>query len=112
MPAAKYNISIDQGSDYATDITISESGTAKDLTGYSARAQLRSAVAADTTDGSFVCTIPNPTTGVVKLSMTNAVSKLLNPITYVYDLEIYTASDAFVQRILYGTVKVVAEVTR
>ena len=112
MPAAKYNISIDQGSDYATDITISESGAAKDLTGYSARAQLRSTAASGTVEASFVCTIAAPTTGVVNISMPNAVSKLLNPQTYVYDLEIHTAADAFVQRILYGTVKVVAEVTR
>ena len=65
-----------------------------------------------TVEASFVCTIAAPTTGVVNISMPNAVSKLLNPQTYVYDLEIHTAADAFVQRILYGTVKVVAEVTR
>jgi hypothetical protein len=112
MAAAKYNISIDQGSDYATDITITESGSAKDLTNYSARAQLRSAVQSEVVEGAFICTIADPTTGVINISMTNAVSKLLDPRTYVYDLEIFTAGDAFVQRILYGTVKVVAEVTR
>ena len=112
MPAGKYNISIDQGSDYATDITISDSGTVKNLTGYSARAQLRSTIASDTLEASFVCPIADPTTGVVNISMTNAVSKLLNPQTYVYDLEIHTAADAFVQKILYGTVKVAPEVTR
>ena len=112
MAAAKYNISIDQGSDFALDITITDSGSPKNLTGYSARAQLRSAVQSETLEGAFVCTIADPLTGVINISMTNAVSKLLDPKTYVYDLEIYTLNDAFVQRILYGTVKVTAEVTR
>lgn len=112
MPAAKHNISIDQGSDYSTDITISESDVAKNLTGYSARAQIRASVESDTIEAVFVCTIPDPATGVIKITMTNAVSKLLLPRTFVYDLEIYTAADAFVQRLLYGTVKISPEVTR
>ena len=112
MAAAKYNISIDQGSDYSTSITITESGAAKNLAGYNARAQIRSAIQAETVEGAFVCTISDPTTGVINISMTNAVSKLLTARTYVYDLEIFTSGDAFVQRVLFGAVKVVAEVTR
>ena len=41
MAAGKYNIRIDQGSDFSIQLTVKESGSAKNLTGYSARAQLR-----------------------------------------------------------------------
>ena len=41
MAAGKYNITIDQGSDFSIQLTVKESGTAKNLTGYNARAQLR-----------------------------------------------------------------------
>ena len=34
MTAATYDLVIDQGSDFAIDLTITESGTAKNLTGY------------------------------------------------------------------------------
>ena len=41
MSAARYDLVIDQGSDFAIEFTVAEAGTAKNLTGYSARAQLR-----------------------------------------------------------------------
>jgi len=37
MTAARYDLVIDQGSDFALEFTVSESGTVKNLTGYSAR---------------------------------------------------------------------------
>ena len=41
MSAARYDLVIDQGSDFAIEFTVNESGSAKNLSGYSARAQLR-----------------------------------------------------------------------
>ena len=40
MSAARYNLIIDQGTDFALEFIVKESGTAKDLSsGFSARAQ-------------------------------------------------------------------------
>jgi len=41
MSAARYNLIIDQGTDFALEFIVKESGTAKNLSGYNARAQLR-----------------------------------------------------------------------
>ena len=61
MTAATYNLTIDQGSDYALDLVVNEDSTAKDLTGYSARAQIRNTKGSSTLSGSFTCTIPSAT---------------------------------------------------
>ena len=42
MSAANHDLVIDQGTSFVLDITIKEGGTVKNLTGYSARAQMRS----------------------------------------------------------------------
>jgi len=68
MAAANYDLTIDQGSTFVIDITINEGGSAKDLTGYSARAQMRSTKTAATVAGTFTCTIPVPSNGIVKWS--------------------------------------------
>ena len=41
MSAARYNLIIDQGTDFALEFIVKESGTAKSLSGDTARAQLR-----------------------------------------------------------------------
>ncbi len=48
MAAANYDLTIDQGTTFAIDITVNEAGSIKDLSGYSARAQLRSTKTATT----------------------------------------------------------------
>ena len=41
MSAATYNFNLDQGANFVLDLVMKEDGSVKDLTGYSARAQLR-----------------------------------------------------------------------
>lgn len=112
MAAAKYNLVIDQGSDFSQTLTIKEDGTAKDLTGYSARAQIRPSVSSDTLTASFTCTIPNPSTGTIVVFMSNTTTKTIAPGRYYYDLELFTSNDATVTRLLQGEVSVTPEVTR
>lgn len=112
MSAATYNLNIDQGSDFAIQLTIKENSVAKDLTGYSARAQLRSTKTSSIVSGSFTCTITDEVNGVLKMELTNAVSSGMSAGSYYYDLEIYTANDAFVARLLQGKVNLTQEVTR
>ena len=48
MSAGNYNISIDQGSDFSLQLTVQESGSAKNLTGFSVRGQLRPTIDSST----------------------------------------------------------------
>ena len=112
MSAADYNLIVDQGSEFAVEFTLKEDGSVKDLTGYSARAQMRKIKTASTVAATFTCTIAIPTNGVVKMVLDNATTKNLAAGRYFYDLEIHTASDAIVTRIMQGEVEVTQEVTR
>ena len=113
MTAAVYNLVIDQGSDFAIDLTIKELGSAKDLTGYSARAQMRSTRTATSIAASFTCTVLSPpTNGIVKMQLANAVSSALTAGRYIYDLEIHTSGNAVVRRLIQGEVTLNPEVTR
>ena len=112
MSAARYNLVIDQGSDFALDLAISEDGSIKDLTGFSARAQMRSTKSSSTVAATFTCTVPDPTAGTVRIALGNSVSSGLTAGTYVYDLEIFTAGNASVTRLMEGDVTLTQEVTR
>jgi hypothetical protein len=112
MSAAHYNIEVDQGSDFSIDIEVKEDDELKDLTGYSARAQARETEEDSSVSFSFTCTIPTPSNGVVKMSLPAATSSSATAGQYVYDLEVYTASDAAVSRLLKGTCTIDREITR
>jgi hypothetical protein len=112
MSAARYNLVIDQGSDFAINFTVKEDGSAKNLTGYSARAQMRTSKTASSVAATFTCTISTPTNGTVTMSLPNGTSSALAAGTYVYDLEIFTANNAIVTRLLQGSIDLTQEVTR
>ena len=112
MSAATYNIEIDQGSDFNIEIEVKEDGSVKNLTGYSARAQARSAEEDSNAAFSFTCSIPTPTNGKVLMNLPAATSSSTTAGQYVYDLEIYTSSDAAVSRLIKGTCTIDREITR
>lgn len=112
MAAASYNITIEQGSDYAIELTIKDDGIAKDLSNYSARGQIRQKTTSTTVTASFTATVTDAAAGKIKVEMSNSVTKNIVAGIYVYDLEIYTPNDANVIRLLEGQVTVKAEVTR
>lgn len=112
MTAATYNLVIDQGSDFAVDLTVKEGGVVKDLTGYSGRAQMRSTIASDTIAATFTCTVTDPDQGIVKMELRNGDSSAITPGRYFYDLELYTENNVIVKRLLKGEVTLNAEVTR
>lgn len=123
MPAARYDLIIDQGSDFALELTIKDNGSPKDLTQWSGRAQLRKTKEA---------TDPNPTTfavtkggtnasgdnGKVTLNLAHTVSTGMSAGLYYYDFEIYipdanpSEPDTQVLRIISGTAHIRREVTR
>ena len=112
MTAAAYNLTIDQGSDFALDLVVKDDNVVKNLTGYSARAQMRNTKGSSIVAATFTCTIPSAVAGEVKMELPNATSSALSAGKYYYDLEIYTGSNALVQRLMQGTVILTPEVTR
>ena len=113
MSAANYDLVIDQGSTFVIDLTIKEEGVLKNLTGFSARAQMRSTKSASAVAASFTCTVVSPAAnGVVKMELPATTSTAMTAGAYFYDLEIHTANDAIVKRLIEGTVTINHEVTR
>ena len=112
MTAATYDLVVDQGSDFAIDLTITEGGAAKNLTGYSGRAQLRTTIAASSASASFTVTVVNASNGTMKMELSAATTTSLAAGRYVYDLEIHTANDATVKRLIQGSCTINQQVTR
>ncbi len=112
MSAGTYNLVIDQGSDFALDLVIKQSGSALDLSNYTGRAQLRTSVDASSASATFTVTKTNASGGALKMELQAATSSSLAAGQYVYDLEIYTSGDSTVKRILQGDVTITPEVTR
>ena len=112
MTAAAYNLTIDQGSDFALDLVVKEDNAIKDLTGYAARAQMRSTKGSSMLAATFTCTVPSATGGEVKMQLMNDTSSAISAGKYYYDLEIYTSNDVIVSRLMEGTVILTPEVTR
>ena len=113
MSAANHDLVIDQGSTFVIDLTIKEEGVLKNLTGFSARAQMRSTKSASAVAASFTCTVVSPAAnGVVKMELPATTSTAMTAGAYFYDLEIHTANDATVKRLIEGKVTINQEITR
>tara|TARA_B100001094_G_C18098311_1_gene754277 strand:+ start:685 stop:1023 length:339 start_codon:yes stop_codon:yes gene_type:complete len=112
MTAATYDLVVDQGSDFAIDLTITEGGSAKNLTGYSGRAQMRSTHASSSVTATFTCSVLNASAGTMKMELSSSTTAGISAGRYVYDLEIFTSSDAVVKRLIQGNVTINPEVTR
>ena len=112
MSAGTYNLVIDQGSDFALDLIIKQSGSALNLSNYSGRAQLRTSVLASSVSATFTVSVTDAANGALKMQLPAATSTGLAAGQYVYDLEIFTSADAIVKRIVGGTVTITPEVTR
>lgn len=118
MTAARYDLTIDQGANFSVQLAVKESSSAKNLTGFFARAQLRSTRDSASAVASFEATVQSPKTGgIVNLSLPYETSDDIKAGVYYYDLEIYEAASAAasavqVSRLLHGTAHVRREVTR
>jgi len=125
MAAGKYSFTVEQGSTFERQLTYQDSnGVPIDLTGYSARMQIRPSPGSPTLyltlssslrpDGTGLnmngLTGVNPTTsGTIGIVISAATSSLLTFDEAAYDLEIYSAS--YASRIIEGRVKLSKEVT-
>jgi hypothetical protein len=115
MAAAPYDITIEQGATWRTTLTVKDStGAVVDLSGYTARMQIRPSVESTTVllelataDG---ITITGPA-GQIALVISAAATTGIAWTGAVYDLEL-TAPGGDVTRLLQGRVAVDREVTR
>ena len=133
MTAARYDLTIDQGSDFSLELTVKESGSAKDLSGWHGRALLRKTpespvtkvfvvsthVGTDSTDTDTYGIQPSDKLGKVTISMPFSSTDDVPAGTYSYDLEIYyndsalpSAGASAVSRIMGGSMNLRREVTR
>tara|TARA_Y100000289_G_C3904877_1_gene141319 strand:+ start:253 stop:591 length:339 start_codon:yes stop_codon:yes gene_type:complete len=112
MAAGTYDIVIDQGSDFAIEVAISEDGSVTPIETHSARAQLRPSPTSSTKTADFTCTITNASQGKLKMSLTNSQTASISSGKYYYDLELVNTSSGSVTRLLQGVARVTPEVTR
>lgn len=113
MSAGLANLIIEQGSTFDQTVTWQNAdGTPKNLTGYTARMQVRagpsSTAVVDLTTENGGITI-TALTGLIALTITATATAALSTGTAVYDLELITGST--VTRLLEGCMTVAAEVT-
>jgi|TARA_B100000212_G_C27341495_1_gene519426 ribosomal protein L1 len=112
MAAGTYDIVIDQGSDYALQIQVSQDGTNSNLNTHTARAQLRPSPTSTTKTADFTCSIVSASEGKIKMELNNTTTASIAAGKYYYDLELVNTSASTVTRLIQGVARVTAEVTR
>lgn len=110
MPS-NYDLSIYEGDALKFTVTVKDSSNvALNLTGYTAKAQLKAGYS-DVAPVNFVCTITTPTSGVVSVYLAPATTAALDPSkSYIWDFQL-TEPGGDVRTYLAGDVTVIPEVT-
>jgi hypothetical protein len=115
MAATTYDILIEQGATYSQVITYKEAGVAVNLTGYTARMQVRATLESAstlvelTTANSRIAL--GGTAGTITLSISATETAALTSGRGVYDLELVSGS-GIVTRLLQGVATISRNVTR
>lgn len=109
--ATTYNLSVDAGATYSVEFEYTnDDGSIFDLTGYTAKMQIRDMPSSPT----FVLEV-TPTitvlTGIISVTLTATQTATLTNSSYVYAIELY-GSGGFVIRAVEGVVTVSPEVVR
>jgi hypothetical protein len=106
------NISIDQGSDFSSTITVEGAdGLMVNLANYSARGQIRKTYTS-LTAVNFQAAIQSEEGGTILISLTNEQTRIMKPGRYVYDVEIVHDVSESVTRVVEGQVEITPAVTQ
>lgn len=109
--AVTSNLILDQGSDFTVTVNYNDQdGLPKNLTGYSARSQMRKSYYS-TSATNFTANISDPINGEITLSLSSNVSANVKAGRYVYDLEVVSNANVVI-RVVEGIITVMPEVTR
>jgi hypothetical protein len=104
------NLTVDQGSDFSSVVTVTDSDDQLvDLTNYTRVGQIRKTYTSSTAVD-FVITSNTPTNGELTITLTAAQTASMKPGRYVYDVEI--VSGGVVTRVVEGQLEVTPRVTR
>jgi len=114
LKTGTYNISCPQGVTFDETFTMQQGGSPINLTGYSARMQIRRSY-----DAAPILTLTSPSSGItlggalgtIRVQISYTTTESLASGQYLYDLEITSAGDVR-DRLLSGTFSVSREVTR
>ena len=110
--AAISNIFIDQGADFSTTVTVSDSaGSALDLTNYTALAMIRKTYDSTSATSFTSAFATDRTTGKITISLTDVQTTALEQGRYVYDL-LLTDGSGDKTRVLEGIATVSPSVSR
>lgn len=106
------NIPIDQGSDYTSTVTVNNTdGLPFDLTGYTARGQIRKSYAS-TTFVSFTVVVADYAGGQLQISLARGLSAAMKAGRYLYDVEIVNVSTGAVTRVIEGQIEINPRITQ
>ena len=111
MAAGKYNFTLEQGATFSREITVQDSGSAMNLTGYTPRMQMRSTHDSSSIALTFDTSISNASQGKIQISKAATDTAAIEEGIYVYDLEIESGGGT-ITRLMEGNVTVTPEVTR
>jgi hypothetical protein len=111
MSAGSYNFTLEQGATLDRTVTVQESGSAMNLTGYTPRMQVRETHDSTNILLTVTCSVSNASGGIIRLQATATTTASIEEGIYVYDLEIESGTGV-VTRLLQGNVTVTPEVTR
>ena len=116
MTAGKYDFTLEQGATFNKQLVWKENGTPLDLSGYTARMQVKKTPKSTTnildlttSNGGIVIDGAN---GKVTLIVSATDSAALKAGSYVYDLELEETATSDVTRLLQGCFEINAEVTK
>jgi hypothetical protein len=109
--AAVSNLYIDQGADYSTTVSLTDSnGDVLSLTGYTAAGQIRKTFGSSTVAATFDIAV-SAASGQVTLTLTDSVTAAMTSGRYVYDILI-TDGSGTKTRILEGHATLTPGVSR
>lgn len=112
MAAAYQELFLEQGTTFTTNITLDDiDGVPYDLTGVTAKSQIRKSYYSANTTAEFTTTINIPNTGIILLSLDAPTTANIAAGRYVYDVAIKDNANT-VTRVLEGVVNVIPQVTK
>lgn len=112
MPAAYQELFLEQGTTFTTNITLDDiDGVPYDLTGVTAKSQIRKSYYSANTTAEFTVTINTPTDGTILLILDSSTTSNIAAGRYVYDVAIKDTANT-VTRVLEGIVNVIPQVTK
>lgn len=113
MAAKDLDIKIEQGKNFKLTVTVREYGVVKNLTGFSGRMMIKSAIGGTTLANltSTEITIPAPVNGQVVINIPAATTAAYTWTQGIYDLEVFNSGTGEVLGVLKGFASLDQEVT-